>query len=651
MRKSTTHFRDVSRLLSTTVDNGKNSVIPTSCKRKTSLWEAFPQQNLCSTPFIPHFKRSLLNSRHMSSTSSAVLVDKSLSMPSLSHTTHRLPGSLFNMVDRLSLTDLDYAIQSRNADKAWAIFVTLTLRKDEFIPLTVCCSLYALLLFAKRMVGFTNKATKLRQRQISQLLDYVQQHSTKELFLSSVQELPISSHKQLARAMRTGDYVDVWQTFYRFHKESKKGGMDPLKLPRNTCLKLMLMVMKDKSLNKNQIKTRLQLIALHGAGTSEYDSRYVSAADIYRLAYICHGYQRNRQTTHGLIDEFVLGLTKKKQSIRADALDELIWRMLVYGDIEKAQQVLNTVRDKVDVNEMVFINMMNAYRKQKKYHESLRLFEQLLEAGKQPTVKAFNAVLQIFTAQGSVDRASYIFESMLQLNVEPDAATYTEMIRINANAGHMKHCVHYYTKMLQSNIPPNVYTYSTLIEGACRKNDTRLILRWLHAMSAQDIQPNEVIMSSVLKSFAKQHMPEVVFEVAQQAAMTGIKTDAVLYTILLKMQAESTGIEGALKIHQDMLAESVEPNTFTYTTLIDICGKNYMPETAEKIFDLMKRSRRHKPNTVTYSVLIDAWLKAHRREKAESVLYDFLRQCKSDKTGRFWLDSRIQDRLRSRCCS
>lgn len=681
MRKSTAHLKDVSRLLSTTVDNG--NVIPTTstCRRNSRLlrtWlQAFSRQNLFSTHLIPQNRRSvMIPTLRTMSTSSAVIeklpssltaaayeiqdteIHQRKMQPSMSDCFY---GSLklFNLADKLSIADLDRAIQARNADKAWTIFITLASRNNEFIPLTLCCSLYALLTYAKKLVGSTSKTKKLRQKQLSQLLDYVQLQSSTELFLSSVQTIPITAHKLLSRAIRVNDHREAWVVFFRLHKESKKA--DRHKLPRTLCLKLMLLMMKDKSLEKNQLKMRLQLIALHGAGTSEFDDRYLSAADLYRLAHISHGYQNNNKlTAHELIDQFVSGLPKKKPSIRADALDELIWRIIGHGDISKALEVVETVQvnfpGKVEINEMVFVNLMNVYRRQKRYTESLQLFEQLLEISpKRPTIKAFNAVLQIFAAQGSADRAAYIFESMIQLDVDPDVATYTEMIRAHAHGGQLKTCIHFYNKMLQNRIQPNVYTYSALIEASSRRNDIKSVLRWFQIMISEKVEPNEVIISSILKSLSKKSndysdISEAVLHIACQAAKAGVKTDAALYTILLKMQAESLGIEGALKIHRDMLAQSIEPNTYAYTILIDACGKSKMPETAERIFELMKKSDQHKPNTVTYTVLIDTWIKADNREKAHLLGLEFLKECKSDKTGRFWLDSKIRDRLKSRCC-
>lgn len=672
MRKSTTHLKDVSRFLSTTVDSGKSSVIPTTCKRNShlsALLNAFPLENQQQQRLIPNNRRSILI--RALSTSAATIESLPITLPPVTTmlknppitttltttTSSRLQGTLnlFNLSDTVVLADLDHAIQTRNADKAWSLFITLASRKDDTIPFNMCCSLYSLLNFCKRLAGGAKQATKLRQRQLDQLLNYAERNNSSLLFLSSIQEIPISSHKQLLRAIRVEDQKEAWHLFYRLHKASSPS-ID--KLPRNTCIKLMVFMMKDKNLDKNQLKSRLQLIALHGAGTSEFDSRYMSAADVLRIANICYGYEKSESTAHNLIDEFVVGILKKKQSIRADALDELIWRILVNQDISKAHQVLDTIQekyaDKVDVNEMVFVNLMNAYRRQKNYHESLKLFEKLLEEkNTRPTIKAFNSILQIFGVQGSSERAAYIFESMNQLGVIPDASTYTELIR--ANAHNLKACVYYYNKMRQNEIAPNVYTYSALIEASSRRNDIKSVLGWFQTMLDENVQPNQVVISCILKSLSKQHneypnMPEAVIQIAHQAAMAGIKTDAALYTILLKMQAESIGIEGALKIHRDMLAQSVEPNAYTYTILINACGKYRMPETAEKIFDLMKNSTRHQPNTVTYTVLMDAWSIADRRDKVEALIFDFLKVCKSDKTGKLWLDTRIRERLKSSCC-
>ena len=670
MRKSATHWKDVSRFVGTTVDSGKSKTVIPTCSRNShlkALMHAFPLEQQRKPKFsIPHTRRSIIN--RLMSTSALILERSPSVLPTVtschSHKTtptesptNKLQGSLdlFGFSDRIALADLDLAIQLRNADKAWSLFSTLE-EAGQVVPLSMCCSLYALLNYSKRLAGGLKQVTKQRQRQLDTLLEYVgKQENSIDLFLSSIQDIPISAHKQLLKSIRIEDQQSVWQQFYRIHKS----GNAIQKFPRSTCIKLMLFMMKDRKIDKNQLKMRLQLIALHGAGISEFESRYISAADMLRIAYICQGYTTKKlSTVYELVDEFVSGTLKKKQSIRADAIDELVWRLLEYQDTTKAREILTTIQtkyaDKIDVNEMVFINLMNAYRRKNQYHEALKIFEELLmEAKRKPTVKAFNAILQIFSAQGATDRAAYIFESMNQLGVIPDLATYTELIRASANQP--KYSTYYYNNLLENGLQPNVYTFSALIEACSKRNDIKSALKWFETMINCQIQPNHVVISCILKSLSNQHfdhpnMPEAVLQIAHQATKAGIKSDAALYTILLKMQAESVGIEGALNLHKEMLSKSIEPNTYTYTILIQACGKDRKPETAEKIFDLMKKSKRHQPNTVTYTVLMDVWSENENQDKVESLMLEFLKQSKSDKTGKFWLDTKIRDRLTSRCC-
>ncbi|KAI8983016.1 hypothetical protein BDB01DRAFT_723109 [Pilobolus umbonatus] len=570
-------------------------------------------------------------------------------------------STLFNIMNHVKLSDLDHAIRTRQADKSWSLFITLTSRENESIPLSLCCSLYALLSFAKSLATSV-ETTDFRQHQLNQLVDYMQvtyKDYTPTSFLSSVEPIHVPTYKSLLKAIHTHQTDTAWRLFYRMHEEctSYEGT-----ITRNTCLKLMVLLLKDKNLNENQIKGRLELVALHGAGHSTFDDehRYLSASDLPRLAHICFQYEKSKRKARRLIDEFVKGIMLKKQKHRADVLDELIWTILSNDDITKANNVLNTVQsvyeDKVTLNESVYVNLINAYRRQKDYHSALKVFEKLLESKQLPTVKSLNAVLQIFAAQGLVERADYIYDSMVRLAIQPDEATYTEMIRVNGRGGTLKQCLHYYHKMMEDQLEPNVYTYSALIDAASRRKDIKSVVHWFQIMVHNNIQPNKVIVTSVLKSLSRKHSwrPDSYQEMidqTSQALMIGIKPDAILYTVLLQLQTQLYGIAGALDVHKDMISQMLEPNTHTYTTLISACSQKNLPELAQSIFNLMQQSIKHRPNTVTYTALIRAWSRANNQEKVDSLISQFLKECKSDGTGRLWIDSLLCEQLRRNCCS
>ena len=653
MRRSMVHLKDVSRLIRLISTPEQSNGI---CRRRNShlqtLSQMFqpPQKELftISDCCILYRQRSALISKVYRAISSHSASYKSEARKPLS-SAMRYPRSLalLNLTSRISLSDLDHAIRTRQADKAWTLFNTLSKRGD-IIPLTICCSLYALLVFAKSTLCRSTMAAT-RQRQMDQLLDYVQQYHqyTAELFLPSVRHIEIPLRKEIARLIRFEEPEEAWITFFRAHKEGKE------RLSRNLCIKLIILMLKSKTLTQDQLNHRVRIIALHGSGKIDNQDRNTSASDIVRIAHICHQYQRRkRKAAHHLIDEFIAGIPKKKEKNRADALDELIWIILLNKDLSKAQYVFDTVREKyaekITVNETVYIKLMNAYQKQQNSFQALKLFEQFLEGDHQPSLKGFNAILHTLAFQKESDRAAFVFSAMLKLNIKPDAATYTEMIRAYSRSTDQSKCIFFYNKMLQNQLTPNVYTYGALMDASAWRHDIQSVLRWFQIMLLNKIEPNEIIISLVLRSFSQQtnkNIPQVLHWIVQEASMAGIKPDAVLYTTLLKIQSERSGLESALKIHKEMIAHSIESNAYTYTTLIDACGDYNAPETAQEIFELMKKSNRHPPNTATYTALINAWARKSHLEQANTLILEFLMACKSDKTGRFWIDDRIHQRI------
>ncbi|RCI06717.1 hypothetical protein CU098_006774 [Rhizopus stolonifer] len=573
MRKSMTHLKDVSRLISTPEHNGG------TCQRRNShlqaLLEAFQSSQrgpfIVSNASIPRRKRSSLISK-IYKTNYSTTTRPTLQPPP---PVVQWPRSLnvLNLTDKLTLSDLDRAVSAQQADKAWTLFVTLSGRGDN-IPLITCCSLYALLVFAKSMLC-RGTMIETRQRQMDKLLDYVQhnhQH-TAGLFLPSVQHIVLPLRKKVARLIRFEEIEKAWTLFFRAHKEGKE------KIPRNMCIKLIQLMFKDKHLTRNQLTHRVRTIALHGAGKIDTGDRTVLASDVLRMAYIYEHYQtKKRDVAYELIDKFVAGIPKKKLKNRADALEELVWGILINNDLPKALEVINKIREryaeKVEINETIYINLMEACRKQKEYHQALKLFENFLESNRQPSLNGFNTILRIFASQKVPDRALYIFGVMLKLKVEPDAITYTEMIRSYAHDDDYDKCLLFYNKMLENNQTPNIYTYSALMEASAYRHDMYSVLRWFQTMISNHIEPNNVIISLVLRSLSRQksiNVPKISQVIMREASMAGVKPDAVLYTTLLKLQTERLGLESVLNINKDMIAHSVKPNTHTCTALIDAC--------------------------------------------------------------------------------
>lgn len=172
MRKTMTHLKDVSRLISTHEQNSgtcqrRNFHLQTLLQMfQPSKKELFTMSHHC----IPYRRRSMLITKLYRAVSN-YSVDYASEARKSTSSAMRLPRSLtmLNLTNHLSLSELDYAIRTQQADKAWSIFVNLS-KQGDTIPLTICCSLYALLVYARSMLS-RGRIVENRQYQMNQLLD------------------------------------------------------------------------------------------------------------------------------------------------------------------------------------------------------------------------------------------------------------------------------------------------------------------------------------------------------------------------------------------------------------------------------------------------------------------------------------------------
>lgn len=656
MRRSTTHLRQASKLLS-------RSRTRRHPPKPATTWEYHFRAMLLAfdTPWtqaahVRHSQPPRLYQCNRSlrklSTATAIVARKPLPSEQEDMPLHQLLP-VFDLTQHITLSHLDRAVRERRAESAWQLFKTLVDRKESpvYVPLALCSGLYSVLTYARTLAG--QGPSEYRQKQIEQLLQYVEQEYDvpQHQFIPMCEVIEVAPYKLLRQALRQNDCELAWSVYRQM---LENGPMDDVKkLTRNTYFQLMALVYKDPDLSWEEKKRRARLIAKTHAGTEEYNRR-LTANEILLIGKIYSLYRNGPK---------IFGQEKvtKLEMLSSDALAELVWRLTEFSDAERAYVLVNRVYENrrlqgdqfTTADEPAYLNLANELREQRQYAKALGYLEVMLKAGIPLSLRSYNLMIRIFADQASenpryAEKAQLIYESMIDLGISPDIATYSEVMKAHAATGDLKKVVYLYYKMLESNIQPNVYTFSILINGFSKLGDARNVIRWFQTMMKHDVEPNEVIITCAMKAFRPrkrehQDIGKVAERIAKEAIGAGVKADTALYTILLRMQAELHGLRGALSVHQEMLDKHVEANAYTYTSLIYVCGKNQVPDTAQKIFELMKRSRRHLPNTVTYCALMDAWSRARRPDMIKMVVDEFLKELRAnDHGGRLWIDAKIQ---------
>ncbi|ORX51219.1 hypothetical protein DM01DRAFT_309847 [Hesseltinella vesiculosa] len=607
----------------------------------------------------------------------------------------RLSGafSLFNLTDRIALSDLDRALRLDQASRAWQLFCSLTsqprpsslpqaqpssatitpsdnIREDIHhhmpVPFHHCTDLYSLLLYANHH-SFAPNVIAMRQRQLDKLARYIDQqfNLNRHEWLACVTNRPAPLHKKWVQLLKPSAPANfssrAWDLYLIL--VSKQGAHS---IQRTHYLKLMAMISRDTTLPIDEREKRVAYIAQQQADITCAQGRRLSAAEIEWIGRIFIAYNHGmKKKGKRLVKEFI-ALSETLAS--KDAMDELVWR-LIGLDFHMAHQAFEAAHAQgIAQNDALYRNLIQAYTERRRHGQALMVFEKMLTVAVTPSTRTFNAVLHVFADQGWTDRAAYLWETMRSLDLEPDAASYSEMIRCAGKAGDLTACMDYYQQMLHQQqdqqrqclpldtiVTPNVYTYSTLIEAYGQNNDMRGVLQWFHTLLRQGLAPNQIIMANVLTALSKHcyrsdspsiqqlQLVDTIQRIAQQCIHAGVKTDVTLYTILLSVQAtissslkpkdDNATLEQhlgfALQAHRDMLDQCVDPNAYTYTTLIDLCGHHGYIDTAEQLFDLMAASEHQQPTTATFCAMVDMWQRVDRQDKTQALLHTFLIQCKS----------------------
>ncbi|KAI9268287.1 hypothetical protein BDA99DRAFT_435935 [Phascolomyces articulosus] len=534
----------------------------------------------------------------------------------------RGPFSVFNISHQMDFVNLERAIRQRQAENAWSIFTTLASRPVQqqeeneetlrYIPLPLCSELYSLLTFAKTLANH-GKPSDYRQKQIDTLLHYVEEEfeMPRSQFMATAQVIPIPTYKLLLRAIKRRNKSTSWDIFYDMSP------VERTEIPRTTIFKLMTLVKNDFKVDKKERQWRWTMIA---EAHEEEES-----------------------------DE------KIQQNMSPALLAELVWRASEFNAVKPARELLMSISERrkeqgepLILDEPAYVNLIHAHRDRKQYIKALEVFERVLQDGTPPSIRAFNAALQVFSEQGQVDKSVYMFNSLIQLGIIPDIATYSEMIKVHTKSGDLRTAVDYFYAMREKHfIQPNAYSYSLIIEAFSRRNDVKSVIRWFQSMLQHDIFPNHITVTNALKAFQRQsrqypNMGEAMTRIVGHAKASGIKVDAHLYTLLLQVQAQLNGLGGALATHREMLDRLIEPNVYTYTVLIDICGRYDAPDAAQRIFELMKQSRVYLPNTHTYCAMMDVLSRARRHDVLKDLIQEFIVESQANDDGRLQIDPKVR---------
>ncbi|MBW8831171.1 MAG: hypothetical protein JF606_17460 [Burkholderiales bacterium] len=122
------------------------------------------------------------------------------------------------------------------------------------------------------------------------------------------------------------------------------------------------------------------------------------------------------------------------------------------------------------------------------------------QAGVDPDVITYNALISACEKAGKVERALEIFEGMRAAGIIPNVITYSALISACEKAGKVKTALKFFDGMRAAGIIPNVITYSALISACEKAGQAELALKIFDDMRAAGIIPNVITYNALISA-------------------------------------------------------------------------------------------------------------------------------------------------------
>jgi pentatricopeptide repeat protein len=232
-------------------------------------------------------------------------------------------------------------------------------------------------------------------------------------------------------------------------------------------------------------------------------------------------------------------------------------------------------------------------------------------------------VLRVTTSvikKSDLEGAFACLKAMEEAGVDPDVITYNALISACEKAGEVETALTTFNDMRAAGIIPNLITYNALISACEKAGEVETALKIFEDnMQAAGIIPDVITYNALISACEKAGKVERAQEIFEGMRAAGIIPDVITYSALISA-CEKAGQAGqALEIFEGMRAAGIIPNVITYSALISACEKAGQAELALKIFDDM-RAADIIPNVITYNALISACVRGDHPADARRLL-------------------------------
>ena len=323
---------------------------------------------------------------------------------------------------------------------------------------------------------------------------------------------------------------------------------------------------------------------------------------------------------------------------RARATQNLRNTQSVDADVRATAEKLGA--DKLPIE--LYEHLMMTYLSIQSPKHAVDVWDFMIKAGHQPTVKTYTVVIQGARASRDLTGMEYFWARMRQTGVRPDAHAWTAriygLIKLRKVQEGLRALHQFGNEWLEA--AKNQAALEDRAAGHGRRapssyQNADVLARYPSSVGGVP-RPTVAIMNSAISALATvqdRHIPDVV----KWGRAYGIEPDLITYNALLNYCLRKNQADEATVIMERMRAAGVEPDSTTWTVLLSAVFQGGFidgldpAEQQAKVLSFIRSATdsagKQMIDEQGYALIIDRLLKKHNNPAAASaVLYDMLAQ-------------------------
>ena len=288
--------------------------------------------------------------------------------------------------------------------------------------------------------------------------------------------------------------------------------------------------------------------------------------------------------------------------------------------------VNDCLRNNIDVNVVVYNNILNILVKCGRLDDAVSLFREIVRLNLNVDSFTFNILIRGFCVAGEIDEAFRFLNDMRSFGCYPDVVSYntlmTGLCRVNE--------VDRARDLLKEINGPNDVSYMIVISGYCKLSNMKEALFLFHEMVSSGVKPSAASFNALIDGFVKAGDMVSAVDIHKKMILHGCDPDVVTFTSLIDGYCRVGQVDYGLDLWNEMKARNFSANLYIYSILIStLCKSNRLQE-AHELLRLLNQSEIV-PQAFIYNPVIDGYCKSGNVDEANAIVVDMEKKCKPDK--------------------